>query len=115
MLVAVGKRGTMWHNRDTSQAVSGPRGDVQRREARMARYSIRSKLGPEQMMAKAKEYFGEGGLGLEMTEEKKCCLCFEGCAGHVRVSAAKQGRKTMLNLETREWDHHVQRFIRRIG
>jgi hypothetical protein len=83
----------------------------------MARYSVKTKLSPEEAIKKATAYFGEGGLGLEMVEQDPCCVSFTGGGGHVSVTAgAVEGKKeTTVTLETREWDYHVKRFMREIA
>jgi hypothetical protein len=81
----------------------------------MARYSVETKLNPEEAIQKAVAYFGEGGLGLDTTEESSCCAYLKGGGGHVRVMAATGEKKTVVELETREWDYHVKQFMRRIG
>ena len=80
----------------------------------MTAYQIETKLSPEQVMEKATTYFGPGGLGLERHKENPCCLYFEGGGGHVSVSAGA-GNKTTVDLETREWDYHVKKFMGQIG
>lgn len=79
----------------------------------MPRYSFDTKLDPEEAIDKAAAYFGEGGLGLDMIEEGPCCLFFEGGGGHIRVMAVRgeEEAKTTVELETREWDYHVKRFM----
>ncbi len=77
----------------------------------MARYGVDSKLSPEEVIEKAKAYFGEGGLGLEVTERNPCCVYFAGGGGHVTVTATEGEEKTQVDVETREWDYHVKRFI----
>jgi hypothetical protein len=81
----------------------------------MPRYGVETKLSAEEVIEKAKVYFGEGGLGLETTERNPCCVSFEGGGGHVTVTASEGEKKTSVELETREWDYHVKRFMREIG
>jgi hypothetical protein len=81
----------------------------------MARYGVETKLSPEEAIRKAVAYFGEGGLGLDATEEETCCAFFEGGGGHVRVTAASGEKTTVVELETREWDYDVKQFMRQIG
>lgn len=80
----------------------------------MARYSVETKLSPEEATKKAAAFFGEEGLGLEMTERNPCCLYFEGGGGHVLVTAYTGEKKTTVELETREWDYPVRQFMREI-
>ena len=81
----------------------------------MARYSKASKLQPEEVLRRAQDFFGTGGLGLTVAERTECCLSFEGGGGHVTVSAALcKPDQTDVDLETREWDHHVKKFMEEI-
>jgi len=81
----------------------------------MALYSVETKLSPEEAIERARAYFGEGGLGLELTERNPCCVYFEGGGGHVLVTAIMGEKKKTVELETREWDYHVKRFMREVG
>ena len=80
----------------------------------MAHYGIQTELSPEEVLERAKTYFGEDGLGLTLTEENECCLTFEGGGGHVTISVAN-GEKTDVDLVTREWMYDVKRFMNMIG
>jgi hypothetical protein len=81
----------------------------------MARYSVETKLSPEQAIEKAVAYFGEGGVGLEVTEQGECCAHFVGGGGHVHITVAAGDPRTTVELETREWDFDVRRFMRKIA
>jgi hypothetical protein len=80
----------------------------------MASYTLETKLSPERAIEQAVAYFGQDGLGLEVTEQGACCAGFVGGGGHVYV-AVSAGPKTKVDLETREWDYDVKRFMRRMG
>ena len=80
----------------------------------MASYSVETKLSPEKIIAKAVATFGEGGAGLDVTEQSRCCARFEGGGGHVFVTVS-EGAKTKVDLETREWDYQVRQFMQRLG
>jgi hypothetical protein len=86
-----------------------------RQEDNMARYGVVTKLSPEEVINRAMRFFGDGGLGLEAKEEGACCASFTGGGGHVRVTVASKQDLTDVDLETREWDYDVKRFMRRIG
>jgi hypothetical protein len=81
----------------------------------MARYSVETRLEPEAAIRKAVAYFGAEGLGLEAIEQNPCCFHFQGGGGHVAATAYKEGKKTILELETREWDRQVREFMRLVG
>ncbi len=74
------------------------------------RYSAETKLKASEVLDKAAQYFGEGGLGLELASRDDCCVSLVGGGGHVTVTVA-EGEKTTVELETREWDYHVKEFM----
>jgi hypothetical protein len=80
----------------------------------MARYGKESKQSPAQVMKKALEFFGPGGLGLEIKEEGEGCASLEGGGGHVFVQVCEKGRGSEVDLETREWDYQVKQFMGKI-
>ena len=81
----------------------------------MARYSKQSQLEPDEVLRRAEDFFGNGGLGLQAVERSECCLSFEGGGGHVTITAARcEPNHTDVDLETREWDYHVKKFIQKI-
>jgi hypothetical protein len=96
----------------------------------MARYGKESKLSPDKVMEKALEFFGPGGLGLEVKEQGEDCATFEGGGGHVFVQVCEKGPAlsgvegpvlsgvegigSEVDLETREWDYQVKQFMGKI-
>lgn len=80
----------------------------------MPLYSVKTDLNSEEAIQKAVDYFGEKGLGLELVDQDPCCADFEGGGGHVSVRVVTE-EETTVNLETREWDYHVKRFMKEIG
>ena len=88
----------------------------------MARYGKESKLSPDKVLEKALQFFGPGGLGLEVKEQDECCASFEGGGGHVVVRASEkgpalsgvEGKGSEVDLETREWDYQVKQFMGKI-
>ena len=80
----------------------------------MARYSTETKLSPEQVIKKARAYFGTE-MGLEAAEDNPCCVTFGGGGGFVTVTASAGEKKTAVELETREWDYQVKQFMQEIG
>jgi hypothetical protein len=77
----------------------------------MARYGVRTKMSPEQVMKEAEAYFVTE-LGLEKKQSSPCCTTFEGGGGHVTVTV-REGKD--VEIETREWDDQVQRFMRKLA
>lgn len=80
----------------------------------MASYYVETKLSPEKVLEKAVAAFGEGGAGLDVVEQSRCCARFEGGGGHVFLTVSEADRNR-VDLETREWDYQVRQFMRRLG
>jgi hypothetical protein len=74
------------------------------------RYGTKTKLSTVEVLAKAEEYFGAGGLGLEVTSRDDCRLTLAGGGGHVTVTVS-EGDKTAVDVETQEWDYQVKEFM----
>jgi hypothetical protein len=74
------------------------------------RYGTETNLEPSEVLDMAEEYFGEGGLGLDITSRDDCCISLVGGGGHVTVTVT-EGEKTAVDLETREWDYQVKEFM----
>ncbi len=77
----------------------------------MLNLECKTKLSQEDVIENAKRFFGEGGLGLELTEETPQCLTFEGGGGFVTVTLCPEGKETRVDLVTQEWDYQVKRFV----
>jgi hypothetical protein len=80
----------------------------------MSAYAVETKMSTDEAVEAAVKYFGETGLGLDLVDRDPCCARFEGGGGHVSVRV-ETGEKTTVNLETREWDFHVKRFMQSIA
>jgi hypothetical protein len=78
---------------------------------------VSTKLTPEEVILRAKKFFGAGpgGVGLQVTEDSECCLTFVGGGGHVTVSATDGQPHTSVEIETAEWDWQVKEFSRQIA
>lgn len=74
------------------------------------RYGTETELSTSEVLNTAERYFGEGGLGLQLTSRDDCCLSLSGGGGHVTVTVTELER-TAVDVETREWDYHVKKFI----
>jgi len=64
----------------------------------MARYGKESRLSPDKVMEKALEFFGPGGLGLEVKDQGEGCATFEGGGGHVFVQVCEGGKGSEIDL-----------------
>jgi hypothetical protein len=79
----------------------------------MIRMEKSSKLTPVEAIDTAVAFFGPGGLDLEVTERAECCVRLEGGGGYVLVEAEEDegGNGSLVEVESREWDYHVKRFL----
>jgi hypothetical protein len=76
------------------------------------RYGASSRLPPDKLIAKAKDYFGK--LGLAVVSEDHGNICMEGGGGNVTVSAFGENQSE-VEIVTTEWDRQVKMFIQMIG
>ncbi len=80
----------------------------------MLKIATKTKLSPEGAIKRAVEFFGPGGYGLEVKEQKPDCASFEGGGGGVEITACIEEKETSVELESREWDFQVKEFISKI-
>jgi hypothetical protein len=81
-----------------------------------------SKLSPTKVLEKAVEFFGPGGVGLEVKEQDEGCARFEGGGGYVFVRVCEEGpalsgvegKGTEVDLEAREWEYQAKQFMGKI-
>jgi hypothetical protein len=78
------------------------------------RYEVTTGLTPPEALEQATAYFGPGGMGLHAIAQTRQCLVFQGGGGHVALTV-HPGATTTLELETREWDVAVQRFMGQVS
>jgi len=81
----------------------------------MLNLECKSKLSQEDVAKELKTFFGEGGLGLRLSEESEQCLFFEGGGGHVSATLCPEEGKTKIDLVTQEWDYQVKEFASKIS
>jgi hypothetical protein len=74
------------------------------------RYEVTTRLTPHEALEQATAFFGPGGVGLHALVQTPQRLMFQGGGGHVAITV-HSGAPTTLELETREWDAAVQRFM----
>jgi len=77
------------------------------------RYQVTTALTPCQALEQALADFGPDGLGLQIMSQTNFSLGFQGGGGYIAVTT-QHGAETTVELETREWDHAVQRFMARV-
>ena len=81
----------------------------------MLRIEKRTKRAPREVAQKLKDFFGKGGLGLDLKEESPTCLTFEGGGGYVNATLCEEDHGTRIDLATQEWDYQVKEFASRLG
>ncbi len=77
------------------------------------RYQVTTTLTPREALEQALADFGPGGLGLQITSQNNLGLVFQGGGGHIAITA-QPGTETTLELESREWDYAVEKFMAQV-
>lgn len=87
----------------------------------MIRMAVESDLSPEEVVQRARAFFGPDGWGLEITEFADCCARFVGGGGHVYVQALSPDEEagedaagSRIEIVGREWEHQIREFLGRI-
>jgi hypothetical protein len=78
------------------------------------RMAKQTRLKPDEIIVRAVEFFGEKGEQLKERERNPCCVYFEGVGGYVMISIAEENKKRTLDIETREFEYQVKRFLKTI-
>jgi hypothetical protein len=81
------------------------------------RYSAEPKLSQDKVVDFAAKYFTRESAGLKVSSKDSSSLCMEALEGFVTVSTCKsdvKGRKTHLEIETREYDYQVTEFLKSV-
>ncbi len=76
----------------------------------MIHLEVKTKLELTQAVAKVKSFFGNGGLGLTLSEDSPQCLNFEGGGGYVTATLCSEEGKTRIDLISQEWEEQVKKF-----
>lgn len=79
----------------------------------MASYLMKSKSEPAKIMDQALKFFGPRGAGLDVKEQQENRLYFQGAGGYILVQASETAQGSEVELETREWDYSVKKFMER--
>lgn len=78
----------------------------------MLRMGKKTTYSPDEVLVKAKEFFGPGGTGLEIVPRGSSAVQFTGGGGFVLVQVGPAGEGTEIDIQSREWDYDVKRFLR---
>jgi hypothetical protein len=80
----------------------------------MLNLEMTTKLSEKEAAKRVKAFFGEGGLGLKVTEESPGCFNFEGGGGYVRATVCTEKKKTRIDLQTQEWEIQAKEFAAKL-
>lgn len=76
------------------------------------RYLAETRLSADQVLERAERAFGpQSPLGLTSSEGIPNRRAFVGGGGHIVVTARREGDRTRVTLETREYDREVRQFL----
>ncbi len=56
-------------------------------------------------------FFGKNGLGLLRVTPHEFCAYFEGGGGFVAVDIVDEEENRVVDIRTKEWEIHAQRFL----
>lgn len=80
----------------------------------MLRIATKTKLGPDDVINKAVEFFGPNGYKLDLKEQSTGCAYFEGGGGGVEVTTCVEDDGTSVEFTSSQWDFQVKEFIGKI-
>lgn len=80
----------------------------------MIRLGKESKRTAEQVLERAIQYFGQGGEGLDLTEQSESGVRFEGGGGYVVVEVEPKGKHSEVEIVAAEWDYQAKQFLGKI-
>ncbi len=80
----------------------------------MTRYWKKTGLKPLMVLKQAVQFFGPGGLGLEVRSQSLTGAQLSGGGGRVSVQVHMSDQGSQVELDTREWDYQVRQFIGKI-
>jgi len=79
------------------------------------RFGTETRLTPEEVLDRAREFFGPGGeVGLPETERVQGSVTFAAEIGSVNVSARSMDGRTEVTILSREFDYWAERFLREL-
>jgi hypothetical protein len=81
---------------------------------KMLRIAKQTRLKSPDIILRASDFFGRGGEGLAEKERNPCCVSFEGAGGYVAVSVVDEDKHRTVDVETREFEYQVKRFLETI-
>lgn len=102
---------THWHG----QALEFLRGRASPLDG-LIHYETESARSPDEVLQRARDYFGQGpeGLGLALSVEQPQALEFAGGGGLVSVAVQGDGRPT-VRIAAREWTYQAEQFVRQVS
>ena len=80
----------------------------------MIRITKETTHSADEVMRRASDFFGPKGLGLEEKARNECCTSFEGGGGYVLVTVVDGEGKRDVDIESKEWEYQVKRFLETI-
>lgn len=69
---------------------------------------------PKAVLREALDYFGAGGLGLDVQERTNVSVKLAGHGGLVLVSAVPGKRGTEVRVVSQQWDEQARQFMQRL-
>jgi hypothetical protein len=80
----------------------------------MLRIGKVTEQSPQDILAKATDFFGPNGTGLTVIPHGPNSVEFTGGGGFVRVQVEPKERGTEIDVQTQEWDYDAKRFLKQV-
>jgi hypothetical protein len=80
----------------------------------MLNISRETKLPSEKIKEKIRDFFGEKGLKLDLTEEKNDCFNYAGGGGYVNLTICEEDGRNRVDVVTTEWEYQVKDFLAKL-
>jgi len=80
----------------------------------MIRLTKPTRLESNDVIARASAFFGKDGEALTEKQRNVCCIAFEGSGGYVTVFVMDEDNRRTVDVETREFEYQVKRFLETI-
>lgn len=79
------------------------------------RYGIQTRLAPNDVLDRARTYFGPGGeVGLPLTQRDLRSVTFTADIGSVTISVEPRDDETDVTILSREFDYWAECFMREL-
>lgn len=81
----------------------------------MIRLQKKTKMSPQETIDKAMAFFGPSGYGMDVSDQSKGSVRFEGAGGGVEIATYLEDKNTSVEVISREWEIQAREFMAKIN